>query len=98
MRQLFRLGTVVVLAVCIGCAFTARRTANIAVAKDQSVSVNGQSVKTTEIAQKLTELGFTRDTPIVIRAHREVPYKAVMDVFNQLKQAGCVAISFAPEE
>lgn len=69
-------------------------TYTVAVAKDNSVSVVGGAVSVEKLTARLAELGGTQSDAIVIKAHRETPYRVVVAILDELAKAGYANVSF----
>ncbi|MEI6970441.1 MAG: biopolymer transporter ExbD [bacterium] len=60
----------------------------IVVRKDQSVTVNGQSVTAGGLPQKLEAMGIKTTNPIFLQPEPGTPYSAVAKVVQLLQAAG----------
>ena len=71
------------------------QTFTVAVAKDQSVSVDGKTVSVEGLITRLSELGGNGSQPVTIKAHSGTPHGGLVAVLDALTKAGYANVSVA---
>ena len=69
------------------------QTFTVAVAKDQSVSLDGNTVPVAGLVARLSELGGNGSQPVTIKLHSGAPHAGLVAVLNAFAKAGYANVS-----
>jgi biopolymer transport protein ExbD len=69
------------------------QTFTVAIAKDQSVSVDGKTVPVEDLTTRLSELGSNGSQPVTIKVHSGAPHGGLVAVLDALAKAGYANVS-----